>query len=1192
MSEPQQAESDVSFSAILRDANKRQFINNPLFVRDRAESLPRKAQSTNLPVLEHTSQHITSESKSDDEGSHPSLIIQTANENIGKAANPNSDNFESPPIIPMSDVTDLPNSLSTKSRSPLQRSGTIYRSPDNRRSTLKFLSILEKAARTDERLKSLNRFFNRKKLVNALLSKKQPLDQNQLMIIGDQSNAGNNLLSNHRFYDKDRMGRRKSDIKNFKRAASAGVVKSTSKYARAKLISMLKLAKTGQLQTNRCFQWCHFFGVWLKLVCNSILAPVHPEHKFKLCWDIVTLLFIVWQMIITPLNVSFPESEATWVEIIQTVINCYFIADILLSFQTGYYSKGGVIMDRKLIARKYLKRWFLIDLISTFPYEWVLPDSESADYDENRFVNVLRVLRVLKVLRVVRVSSILSRAEIFELTGVLNYIISLLKLSGLILIIAHWIACSWHLMGVMQTDTHPETWLTRAGIQDESWEIQYIFSIYWAVTTMITVGYGDITPVTSNEKMMATCVMIVASGVFAFTMNSINNLLQQMNQGKSYYQDIMLSLSSYMRHKHMSKELKGKIRNYITYTLKYHDARRKGETLVMSLLSDQLKNEMIIEVNGRVLKASKTLNEIFSQRLIISLTLLMNQMICSKDEIIFREDTEDDCSIYFLDKGSVELFNYYTGTYYTTLTTKELIFGEISFVTGKRRTASARSGDFSALFSIKRDDFYSIIDEHPRDRQRFCMIKDQIMLLGNYSALKVECFSCKSTKHVVAKCPDLHYGVQRQRVIQKYIDDSKRFRKKFERAPKSRRRFALARVQREAKSFVKKNQALIIYGVQDVHSVAKDDLNEQSARDSKSALSRATSLLGKNHVYLEDFAEQFSIKNRRRASRAPEELEQQIKELNALSQLGQTEPTRTAGSENNPTFDRVKDFEIYFPHNNFSRILKLERETRMAMNRRNSMVVVRRRERDSSRKSSTRKATFFGRIRQKINSFIGANNSEQQHQQQQQPKNAEEVKPDTSGVETTLNSPLIRPKLFKKRSTAGENKQERAESHSFIKLEVPHEETSTEIQKTYENQLQPRKKVHLMGPEMNNPSIIYFKSSNLGSNEIDEENKQSPDGNFGFRRLDDRPAQEQRIGERKHFEKAPWTFADMKKEEMKSDTLEIMESQKSLDGVLLNDNLSPENAVDLLVSAFGADKIAQVIQSRTQLQDLVKKLAG
>eukprot|EP00360_Condylostoma_magnum_P000556 CAMPEP_0168315038 /NCGR_PEP_ID=MMETSP0210-20121227/9962_1 /TAXON_ID=40633 /ORGANISM="Condylostoma magnum, Strain COL2" /LENGTH=44 /DNA_ID= /DNA_START= /DNA_END= /DNA_ORIENTATION= len=44
---------------------------------------------------------------------------------------------------------------------------------------------------------------------------------------------------------------------------------------------------------------------------------------------------------------------------------------------------------------------------------------------------------------------------------------------------------------------------------------------------MTTVGYGDIVPFTVNEKVYAMFSMIVACGVFAYTVGSIGSLVSK-----------------------------------------------------------------------------------------------------------------------------------------------------------------------------------------------------------------------------------------------------------------------------------------------------------------------------------------------------------------------------------------------------------------------------------------------------------------------------------------------------------------------------------------------------------------------------------------------------------------------------------------------------------------------------------------
>lgn len=129
--------------------------------------------------------------------------------------------------------------------------------------------------------------------------------------------------------------------------------------------------------------------------------------------------------------------------------------------------------------------------------------------------------------------------EYLQLSPTFNAVLAFIRLCFLIIGIAHWFACIWHLLAVYEESDYIVTWLKQAGLSDADWSERYITSIYWAITTMITVGYGDITPLTPPEKLYAIACMLLACGVFGYTMNRIGNIFQSFEETSMEYKYII-----------------------------------------------------------------------------------------------------------------------------------------------------------------------------------------------------------------------------------------------------------------------------------------------------------------------------------------------------------------------------------------------------------------------------------------------------------------------------------------------------------------------------------------------------------------------------------------------------------------------------------------------------------------------------
>lgn len=150
----------------------------------------------------------------------------------------------------------------------------------------------------------------------------------------------------------------------------------------------------------------------------------------------------------------------------------------------------------RLISIKHPERYVfsflgIIDLLAILPsyLSIVIPGAQS--------LLVLRGLRLLRVFRIFKLTHFLS--EMHFLRGAMKA--SLKKISIFFLIILTLVVIQGSVMYLVEG---PENGFTSIPT-----------SIYWSIVTITTVGYGDLTPVTSMGKIIASLIMLTGYAIIA-----------------------------------------------------------------------------------------------------------------------------------------------------------------------------------------------------------------------------------------------------------------------------------------------------------------------------------------------------------------------------------------------------------------------------------------------------------------------------------------------------------------------------------------------------------------------------------------------------------------------------------------------------------------------------------------------------
>lgn len=121
------------------------------------------------------------------------------------------------------------------------------------------------------------------------------------------------------------------------------------------------------------------------------------------------------------------------------------------------------------------------------------------------------LLKSARLLRLVRVVRALDRYSEYGQAVII-------LLTCLFLLVAHWLACIWHAIGDHQTSS--DGWVARLSKQisepvgngtliSPSVETRYITALYFTMTSLSSVGFGNVSPNTNAEKLFSIMVMIV-----------------------------------------------------------------------------------------------------------------------------------------------------------------------------------------------------------------------------------------------------------------------------------------------------------------------------------------------------------------------------------------------------------------------------------------------------------------------------------------------------------------------------------------------------------------------------------------------------------------------------------------------------------------------------------------------------------
>eukprot|EP00210_Caulerpa_lentillifera_P001188 g1144.t1 len=504
---------------------------------------------------------------------------------------------------------------------------------------------------------------------------------------------------------------------------------------------------------------------------------IYPTSTFRTRWDLYMLVLFVYVCVISPYTICFgieaPLSSPLGV--LDMLVNVSFGFDIFLNFRTAYIDENNrPILDRRKIAAAYSKSWLLIDTVSILPLDSLVTNKSLGFFKLFKatrivkIVKILRLLKIVKMLRIVKIPTQLRHLETMFNRGVLR----LITFMSAAILVTHLCACFFYYASYLE-GFDPDTWVWISNLEASSNFDKYVTALYWSMSTLTTVGYGDVIPGNSTEKIMSMIGMVIGVTVFAYFMGSMSSMMSSLNNTNTRITRKTIALEEFLKKRKVPSNLAERVRTFFQHILSRQIV--VDETSIINELSLPLRTELTLYLYRDIL-AGVPFFRGKDPQFIVRVVPLLKLEYYGPGEVVIRQGDPGDV-MYFVSHGHLEVRAYYeesddkdlllqsgdqsfnlmkaseigmaraskmkriashvnthdlenawksVGLFGTSESYRRIgklkkgeYFGEYSCLLGEYRTATVVAEDYCELYSLSRSDLDSILDEMPELGKEF-----------------------------------------------------------------------------------------------------------------------------------------------------------------------------------------------------------------------------------------------------------------------------------------------------------------------------------------------------------------------------------------------------------------------------------------------------------------------------------------
>ncbi|KAI3848426.1 hypothetical protein MKW92_042507 [Papaver armeniacum] len=440
-----------------------------------------------------------------------------------------------------------------------------------------------------------------------------------------------------------------------------------------------------------------------------IIAPYDRRYRW---WQLFLVVLVVYSAWASPFELAFDKVATGSLLPVDLVVDGFFAIDIVLTFFVAYLDRSTYLLvdDRKKIAVRYMtKFWLPLDVASTLPFQLIY----RVVTGKTKTGAVFGFLNLLRFWRLRRVGKLFARLE--KDTRFSYFWTRYIKLISVTLFIVHFVGCFQYWMATNYFDQE-KTWIGAAlgNFEERSIWIGYTYSLYWTITTLTTVGYGDLHAQNTREKIFNIFFMFFNIGLTAYLIGNMTNLIVHSAHRTFAMRDAINKILRFSSSNRLPENLKEQMMAHMHLQFRTQEMQQDQ---VFQDLPKAIRSSVGQHLFTTTVKGGYLFNEVSEDLIVQLITEMKAEYFPPKVDIIIQNEIPTD--FYIIVSGQMDLLTYKDGTeqVLSKLGPSEMA-GEIGVLFNIPQPFTVRSKRLSQVIRISHQHFKQIVQQHADDGSR------------------------------------------------------------------------------------------------------------------------------------------------------------------------------------------------------------------------------------------------------------------------------------------------------------------------------------------------------------------------------------------------------------------------------------------------------------------------------------------